>query len=404
MVALLPKGNREQWFVHMTVTSLIRAVIFPDSGTPAPLAATLKPGDLLAGRILEITDNGKVVIDFGNLRLLADTELVFQPGEKIRVRVEETGEQIKLKHLVPSQPETGAGRTVPDSPDRLLTRLFDQLPASIDRALQTDERAAAARLPDEIRQALMSVRALLQPSVGTLRPAEIAMLLKHLVDNSGIFFEKRMENVLALQGRPDQGRSVPPEEGTSGIRQLLDRDLKPNLMILRDFLHDPAGLRYPARAELEGLKPAVDQMLTTIQRHQHHAGTFSSDADTAPAFSLFFNLKKTRQRGLLKVYTGSRAKNKKGDGARISLLLRMDRIGDIQTDLLLVDRSLQVNFRVADETVKHHLEMEAGPLVDELKRLFSSVQMDVHFEQQLRQEIDTLTMEMLSDRHIDVHA
>ena len=386
----------------MTVTSLIKAVIFPDSGTPAPSTATLKPGDLLAGRILEITDSGKVVIDFGNLRVLADTELVFQPGEKIRVRVEEAGEQIKMKHLVPSQPETATVRTVAESPDRLLTRLFDQLPSSIDRALQTDERAAAVRLPDEIRQALMSVRALLQPSVGTLRPAEIAMLLKHLVDNSGIFFEKRLESILALQSRTDQSRSGPLADGSLEIRPLLERDLKPNLMILRDFLHDPANLRYPARAELEGQKPAIDQMLTAIQRNQHHAGMFSSESETAPAFTLFFNLKKTRQRGLLKVFTGSRSKSKNGDGARISVMLHMDRIGEIQTDLLLSDRLLQVDFQVADEAVKHHLEKEADQLVDELKRLFSSVRMDVHFAQQLRQELDSLTVEMLSDRHIDL--
>ena len=386
----------------MTVASLIRAVIFQEPGTPAPLTATLKPGDLLSGRILEITDKGKVVIDFGNLRVLADTELVLRPGENIRVRVEETGEQIKLKHLVPSQPEAGTVRPVPDSPDRLLSRLFDQLPTAIDRALQTDERAAAARLPDEIRQALMSVRALLQPSVETLRPAEIAMLLKHLVDNSGILFEKKMENQLSLQGRTDQSRPAPLEEGSSGIRQILGRDLKPNLMILRDFLHDTAALRYPARTELEGLKPAVDQMLTSIQRNQHHAGTVAADTETTPAFTLFFNLKKTRQRGLLQVFTGSRTKSKKGDGARISVLLRMDRIGEIQTDLLLLDKSLQVTFQVADEAVKYHLEKEAGHLVDELKRLFSSVRMDVHFERQLRQTLDTLTVEMLSDRHIDV--
>jgi hypothetical protein len=280
--------------------------------------------------------------------------------------------------------------------------LFDQLPTAIDRALQIDERAAAARLPDEIRQALMSVRALLQPNVETLRPAEIAMLLKHLVDNSGIFFEKRMESQLTLQGRSDQSRPVPLEDGSSAIRQLLDRDLKPNLMILRDFLHDPAGLRYPARAELEGLKPAVDQMLTSIQRHQHHAGTAASEAEMAPAFTLFFNLKKTRQRGLLQVFTGSRTNSKKGDGARISVLLRMDRIGEIQTDLLLLDKSLQVTFQVADEAVKYHLEKQSGNLVDELKRLFSSVRMDVHFERQLRQALDTLTEQVLSDRHIDV--
>ena len=64
--------------------------------------------------------------------------------------------------------------------------------------------------------------------------------------------------------------------------------------------------------------------------------------------------------------------------------------------------SLQVDFQVADEAVKHHLEKEADQLVDELKRLFSSVRMDVHFAQQLRQELDSLTVEMLSDRHIDL--
>ena len=105
---------------------------------------------------------------------------------------------------------------------------------------------------------------------------------------------------------------------------------------------------------------------------------------------------------MLKIFAGSRTKKNKGAGAHISVLLRMDRIGEIRSDLRLLDQSLQITFHVGDERLRRHFEKEVGGFTDLLSDLFSSVRIDVRLHPQLRQELDAEAARVLSDRKIDV--
>jgi len=387
----------------MTIASLLKAVIYPDPRTLESATTVLKPGDRLTGRVAEIKSNGKVLIDFGRLRVLADTDLILHPGEKIRVRVEEIGEQIKLKQLLPAQPEVGTTKSLPDLPGRLLDRLYLHLPASIDHAVQTDGRAVGEeRMPIPVRQALLSIRNFLQPPLETIRSAEIAMLLKSLVEHSGYFFEKRMERFLGQQDRNVQSRADSSGSKTMGIRQVLNSDLKSNLLILKNFLDDPSGRSLSAFPELEDLKSSFDRLLAGIQRQQHHFRTHPLDSEMPPAFTVFFHLKKTRQKGMLKVFMGKRTKKGGEAGTRISVLLSMDRIGEIQSDLFLLEKSLQVTFHVEDEKVKRQLEKVMDRFSDVLMDHFANVKIDVRLHHKLQQALETHTAEIFSDRQIDL--
>lgn len=387
----------------MTVASFFKAVIYPHPHSSVPAEAILKPGDLLNGRVAEITGSGKVLIEFGNLRVLADTDLAFHPGERIRVRVEEIGEQIKLKHLHSSQPEAGTTKAPPDLTGSLLDRLVHQLPAVIDRAVQADRQAAGrGRMPDPVRQALLTVRNFLQPSLATVGSTEIAALLKNLVENSGFFFEKRMESILGQPDPDSQGRAGSLESKQSQIRQVLDRDLKPNLLVLNKFLRDSSGRSPAAFAELDDLKPNVGRLLAGIERQQNFIRTHPPDAETPPVFSVLFHLKKTSQKGMLKVFMGSRNKKGESAGSRITVMLNMDRIGEIQSDLYLLDKSLQITFRVGNENVKRVMEKEIDRFREVMTKHFRSVRVDVRLHPRLRQERITQTADVFSDRQIDL--
>ncbi len=387
----------------MTVASFFKAVIFPHPHSSVPAEAILKPGDLLNGRVTEITGSGKVLIEFGNLRVLADTDLAFHPGEKIRVRVEEIGEQIKLKHLTSSLPAADITKVPPELTGSLLDRLVHHLPALIDRAVQADSQATGReRIPDPVRQALLAVRNFLQPALATMHSTEIAALLKNLVENSGLFFEKRMESILGQQDLDRQGRTGSHESKQSEIRQVLHRDLKPNLLVLNKFLSDSSGRSPTAFAELDDLKSNVGRLLAGIERQQNYIRTHPPDAEAPAAFSVLFHLKKTRQKGMLKVFMGSANKKGESAGSRITVMLNMNRIGEIQSDLYLLEKSLQVTFRVGNEKVKRVLEKEIDRFREVMTKHFRSVKVDVRLHRQLRQERITQTAGVFSDRQIDL--
>lgn len=59
--------------------------------------AILGPGDKLDGKIIEIKNNGKVLIDFGPFRALADIKFSIKPGETLRLIVDAKEPQLKLR-------------------------------------------------------------------------------------------------------------------------------------------------------------------------------------------------------------------------------------------------------------------------------------------------------------------
>ena len=105
---------------------------------------------------------------------------------------------------------------------------------------------------------------------------------------------------------------------------------------------------------------------------------------------------------MLNVFMGSRDKKKDKTGTRISVLLSMDRIGEIQTDLLLAEKSLHATFHVGNEKVKRYLEKEMDRFADALADHFSSVRTEVRLHHHLQQNLETQTAEIFSDRQIDL--
>ena len=387
----------------MTVAALIRAVVFPDTDKSAAASAFLKPGDTLAGKIVEIADNGKVLIDFGKLRVMADTDLNFHAGQKIRVRVEETGRQIKLKHLISSRPEAFTARGLPDAAGSPLDRLFAPLLEAIDRAVHADRQAAGAeRLPENVRLALTSIQNNLQPSLASLRPAELAVLLKQLVENAGFFFEKRLERLLGQPGGSAADRTLSSEGELSRIGRLFKSDLKPNLAIVKNHLESTSDRSLSALSNADDLKTAVDRLLSGIERQQHQFRSHPAGAELPPAFTVPFHLTKTGQKGMLKVFGGLRSETAETDEFRISVLLHMDKIGDIRSDLLLRGKTLHVGFRVEDEDVRYRLQREMDRFTETLADQFASVRTKVRLHPNLRLEMEMQAAQVFSDRHIDV--
>jgi len=58
---------------------------------------SLRPGDKLEGKILEIKNNGKVLISFGKFRVVADIKFPVKVGETLPVVVESKGTRLQFR-------------------------------------------------------------------------------------------------------------------------------------------------------------------------------------------------------------------------------------------------------------------------------------------------------------------
>lgn len=71
---------------------------------------SLRPGDKLEGKILEIKKNGKVLISFGKFRAIADIKFPIKVGQTINVVVESKDQQLKFRAVNPRpQPQPVRG-------------------------------------------------------------------------------------------------------------------------------------------------------------------------------------------------------------------------------------------------------------------------------------------------------
>ncbi len=71
--------------------------------------STLKTGDKLEGKVIQVKINGNLLIDFGKFRAVAETRFPFKEGDIIYVVVESKKPKLKLR-LETHQPDTAPGR------------------------------------------------------------------------------------------------------------------------------------------------------------------------------------------------------------------------------------------------------------------------------------------------------
>ncbi|MBC2743036.1 MAG: hypothetical protein HGJ93_08310, partial [Desulfosarcina sp.] len=176
--------------------------------------------------------------------------------------------------------------------------------------------------------------------------------VRDFVENSGLYFEKRLEQAInTLQTRPTP---MTPTElaGHPVIRDLMVKDLKPNLLILKQFLESqPLDQQGADRHMLETLKSVVQRAVSHIEQQQFMATEKPVDPDLFQAFSHLLFLTDTRRNARLKVYYAKKGRDDAHKNPRVSLLLDMDRMGTVRTDLWMVGKDLNITFFVKEEEV-----------------------------------------------------
>lgn len=237
--------------------------------------------------------------------------------------------------------------------------------------------------------ALTNLQAALDPASPSGDIATLVGRVRDFVENSGLYFEKRLEQVINILQARSTAMSATELAEQPAIRDLMVKDLKPNLLILRQFLDTQTVDSQGAdRHMLETLKSVVQRAVSHIEQQQFSATQKPADPDLFQAFSHLLHLTDTQRNARLKVYYAKKGQDGDHKTPRVSLLLDMDRMGTVRTDLWMVGKDLNVTFFVKEAQFKVAIESEHHRIAEMLEHTFNTVTVSVVVNEKKIAEFD----------------
>ncbi|BBO66822.1 hypothetical protein DSCA_07520 [Desulfosarcina alkanivorans] len=370
----------------------------PVSDTPSLFAHSrfLLPGRSFQARITGFEKNGRTLVDFGQFKALAKIDVPVSRGQTITLKVVNSehggtftvapdGRSSGINPAAPSMaglvsvrgeeggaPAKTVGPTAPPTvADAAVVR--EQIQYLRHRAVQP-EKAVSVPFPSGLKAALTHLDQALQPANATGNPTTLAARVREFVENSGLYFEKRLESVIrGLQDGP-ASRTTGELAAQPAIRDVMLKDLKPNLLILKQFLDlQPMDTPGADRHLLETLKQVVQRAVTNIEHQQTMATEKPVDPDLFQAFSHLLFLSDTPRNARLKVFYAKKARDDAQKPPRVALLLEMDTLGTVRSDLWMVGKDLNITFFVQDTGAKTAIETGCHCIGQKLDNIFHTV-------------------------------
>jgi len=362
-----------------------------------------KPGSILRLQVLELRGD-RALVDFGTFKATADVKVPVTLGEKLLVRVQETGRQIKLNLLdseqVKSLAADSAPRTEGHLPAKDFKRLLTDLKPVLNQILASPD---AAKLSSQILNIFGALNSRFDSLDLTANIAEIVSRLKAYLENSGLFYEKLLEKAILNSSGNAEREAVGQSTGLTDLEMLAARDFKAGLLMLKDFSENDASLlKILDDKSVLTLHRAADALLADIEQQQGRAVKRMDGTETFQVFHYTLPLKDDNQTARLKVFYQKLPRACKRNGFQISLLLSMDRLGDLRTDFNLLDKDLTVTFFVKDQPVKAVFQQHVWELQELLAPLFDQFSMRVLVSEKKIKDFDREYTQTSGDRRVDL--
>ena len=394
----------------MDMAALIKAVLAPDPvQRPGDMLQTLHPGDKLTGRVLKLEGDGRVLMDLGRTRALAQIGFKVAPGQVLRLEVVETGPVLHLR-------VESAQRALQETPlpitdfASLLTRPQQEMFSRLAEILTTlpDGPPQGEAVSKMVENAILRVNALFE-SISLGEPVEeISSWIKEGVEDRGPLFEKRLADWVAHEELEAPAETA--ERAAPGRAQvIMARDIKAQLLILKNFLaasDDPqlAALRLDAKAT-DTLLQGVDRLLSHVEMQQERAVARHEGGAGQQVLVHLFALAGQQRPLQLKVYYPEKRRTAGGDTpCRIALLLEMDRLGAVRADLALFAEQLHLHFFVGSDTVKTEFLKEMHGLETALAPRFQSLRIDISVSREKISRFNQEDSDGLPAGRIDINA
>ena len=258
-------------------------------------------------------------------------------------------------------------------------------------------------VPSSIFNVLASLNTYFEPFELKEFMAELLPRLKSHFENAGVFFEKSLERIISQVLEEKNGPPAKNLADISEIKAVFNRDLKPNLLLLQHFLEGKEPLQKIFDPNtLTALKGAVDSLLADIVQQQGRAVNQLDSTDPFQVFTYTLPLKEGNPPAKLKVFYGKKQKSGSKKGFQISLLLSMDRLGDVRTDLLLLENDLNISFYVTEPSTKTAIQENYRELDQLLHDLFDRIQLNVIVSEKRVRDFDRPDVQLTGNRRVDV--
>ena len=356
----------------MNMSSLINIYFDPKGKEVGIDRVAINTGDILRLKVLEILSEGRVVVDFGKFRANAEIKFPVVVGEELMAKVVETGRQFRLQvaHL---DTET-AHRTI-GKIELLSNDIFQRSRTEIQQFYhQINNLSESPKLPPMMHQALNNIQRHFTALTLDENTAKLAVDLKTFLEHSGFFFEKRIESILKQLHESSKKFATSRAAGSAEIKNLFSNDLKPNLLLLKEIFETrTATLTWVDAKNVTKLRAAIDALLTDISNQQSLAVKKQLHPDPFQVLTLLLPLTQKEQTAKIKVYYPKKQKAGAKSGFKISILLNMSQLGQIRTDLFLLNKDLTITFFVKDESNKSKLEKHYSEIKTTLQSWFDYI-------------------------------
>jgi hypothetical protein len=389
----------------MDISSLIQAIFDPRLNRSAWIQEIIKPGDVFNLKIIEVKDDQRVLVDLGKFRVLADVK--FKPGAELLAKVTDTDGQLRLQLIDPDSQKNVSGRKNVFSRVEILS--FD-----VFNRIQTNIKQTASQIlnlpdnqqpPKHITRALAALNTHFE-SIDLSKPmTKWLPLLRSYVENAGFFFEKKFADIInQFVQRPEgEGEFTKELIRAPEINKILSKDLKPILFMLKEFLENPdLSAKHPNTKNLSHFKGSLDMLLADIFNQQTRATHKHELPDPHNIFSFALPLKENQQKAKLKFYFPKKKKNGSKNGFKISLLLDMDKIGEMRVDFFLLKKDLSITFFVNDNTRKIKFDEHLEEISVHLDPLFDYLILKTVVSEKKIRDFHSEDLDLGSDKQIDL--
>jgi anti-anti-sigma regulatory factor len=387
----------------MNITSQITVSMKPELYRSRLNNLMFKPGLTLKLKVLELRGD-RALIDFGRFRATADIKIPVTLGEELTVRVLEAGKQLKLGVIDSDQTHPRSPESMPKRLDIVSDENLNKIQNDLKQILnQAVDLKNVSRINSSILNVLESLISYFEPLDLKKIITELISRLRSNFENSGIFFEKRLEKVIAQALDENAAGSGKKPADLPEVKALFNRDLKPNLLMLQHLVEEKDTLQkiFGPKA-LASLKSTIDTLLTDITFQQGRAINQLESADPFQVFTYTIPLKEGGQTAKLKVFYEKKQKSGSKKGFQISLFLSMDRLGDIRTDFVLLENDLNITFFVTEPSAKTRIQKNCSKLQVLLNGLFDHVQLKVKVSEKKVRDFDRPTLPAAGDRNVDL--
>jgi hypothetical protein len=378
----------------MDISSLLQAILDPRLNRSAWLQDIVKPGDVFNLKVIEVQDNQRALVDLGKFRALAEVKFPVKAGAELLVKVSDTDGQLRLQVVDPDSKDLAGRKNVLGRLEILSFDVFNKIQSDFKQAARQILNLPGHQLPPEhIHRALATLDTHFE-SIDLSKPA---------TKWAGFFFEKKFADIINKSTQRSEGELAKELIRSPQIKMILSKDLKPILFMLKEYLENPDSVsKFLNTRSLSSFKGSIDMLLADIFNQQSRAAHKLELPDPHHVFSFTLPLKEDQNKAKLKFYYPKAKKDGSKAGFKISLLLDMDKIGEVRTDLFLKEKDLSITFFVKDESRKTKFEENLDEISDRLAPLFDYLILKTVASAKKIQDFHHEDLDLGSDKQIDL--